>query len=216
MPTIVAGWENGVRVELHYVDTGIGSPVVLLHGSHGISDSCLNHSHSLVCNGYRTIDYIGRTLDCPIRRPKTDDVDTLADDFELLLRTLKLDGATVVAHACRCKELLRALANHGSLHLRSVVLVSPFDPHQSEISTECCRSTIEDATRIGLPVFLILGPECCEASVEISAFALRGALGGCQLAIVEGPSSELHQGFPDAVKRVLLEHLRSTRSGVAS
>ena len=162
MPSIVAGWENGLRIDLHYMDFGSGRPVVLVQGELGPPDCWRRQRRLLHINGYRTVDYFGRTSLGSAAGRDSIDLDTRADDFQLIFGSLRLARATVMASSWRCHEVLRALATHGDLQIRSIVLVSPPAATSDQVSIECRRQTFDDAARVGVPVLLVVGEQHLE------------------------------------------------------
>lgn len=108
-------------------DWGEGPPVLLLSGW-GMDSALWGETMALLNGcGLRAIAYDrrghGRSTD-----PGGMGYDALADDLEAVLRTLELEGVTIVAHSGAGGEAIRHAARHGSGRVGQLVLVGATGP----------------------------------------------------------------------------------------
>jgi pimeloyl-ACP methyl ester carboxylesterase len=113
------------NVRLFYRDWGDGLPLVFLSGWTLNSDMWAYQMVPLSKHGYRCIAYDrrahGRSSD-----PGTGyDFDTLADDLQTVLRTLDLNGATLLAHSFASGEIVRYFTRYGPERIARLVFVAP-------------------------------------------------------------------------------------------
>ena len=114
---------------LFYNDWGAGPPVVLIHGWPLNGDMWEYQARILAGNGLRCV--------VPDRRgfgrsgqPWTGyDYDTLADDVDLLMQHLNLQGATLAGFSMGGGEVARLLARHGAGRVAKAVLIAAVTPY---------------------------------------------------------------------------------------
>lgn len=125
MPYIITDDE----VEIYYRDWGTGKPVILIHGWPVNGDMWEKQATFLVENGLRVISYDRRGFGKSDQPWDGYDYDTLADDLNVLLEELEIEGATLVGFSMGGGEVVRYLSEYGSARVTSAVLVSAVTPY---------------------------------------------------------------------------------------
>jgi non-heme chloroperoxidase len=115
-------------VDIFYQDWGHGRPVVFIHGWPLNGDAWQDQLKAVADAGYRGIahDRRGHGRSTPVYGGY--DWDTFADDLDDLITSLDLHDATLVAHSMGGGELCRYIGRHGTVRIRSVVLLSAIPP----------------------------------------------------------------------------------------
>jgi pimeloyl-ACP methyl ester carboxylesterase len=125
MPYIITDDE----VEIHYNDWGAGTPVVLIHGWPLNADMWEKQTTFLVENGLRVITYDRRGFGRSDQPWDGYDYNTLAEDLDVLLEELEIEGATLVGFSMGGGEVVRYLSTFGSARVSSAVLISAVTPY---------------------------------------------------------------------------------------
>ncbi|CAM5521130.1 alpha/beta fold hydrolase [Streptomyces fumanus] len=115
-------------VDIFYKDWGEGRPVVFIHGWPLNGDAWQDQLKAVADAGFRGIahDRRGHGRSTPVWDGY--DFDTFADDLNDLLASLDLRDVTLVAHSMGGGELARYIGRHGTVRLRSAVLLSAIPP----------------------------------------------------------------------------------------
>jgi pimeloyl-ACP methyl ester carboxylesterase len=121
------GWAAGAGVRLHYVTTGDGPLVVLLHGFPDFWLTWRRQIPALRAAGYRVVavDLRGYNLSERPRRVEDYRLDLLADDVASLVRALGASRAHVVGHDWGGAIAWHLAARHAQLVDRLVILNAP-------------------------------------------------------------------------------------------
>ena len=128
MAKLAVGTENGVPVELHYVDYGAGRPVVLIHGWPLSARSWENQVPALVEAGYRVIAYDRRGFGQSSQPWSGYDYDTFAADLNTLLEHLDLREVALVGFSMGGGEVARYLGTYGGERVAKAVFASAVPP----------------------------------------------------------------------------------------
>jgi non-heme chloroperoxidase len=128
MPFVTVGRENSAAIRIYYEDHGSGSPVVMVHGYAQNGHSWEKQEAALLAAGHRVITYDRRGCGASSRPSLGYDVDTLADDLDVLLSGLDLRGVVLAGFAMGTGEVARYLAIHGPGRVTAAVLVAPLLP----------------------------------------------------------------------------------------
>jgi non-heme chloroperoxidase len=128
MPFVTVGRENSAAIRIYYEDHGSGSPVVMVHGYARNGHSWEKQEGALLAAGHRVITYDRRGCGASSRPSLGYDVDTLADDLDVLLSGLDLRGVVLAGFAMGTGEVARYLAIHGPGRVTAAVLVAPLLP----------------------------------------------------------------------------------------
>src|SRR5579863_3525745 len=126
---IKVGQENSTPIEVYYEDHGSGSPVVLIHGWPLSGASWEKQTAALLAAGHRVITYDRRGFGRSSKPGIGYNYDTFAADLDALLRSLDLNGASLVGHAMGTGEITRYIGKYGSKRLRKAVLIGTLGPY---------------------------------------------------------------------------------------
>ncbi len=114
--------------QLYYKDWGSGAPVVFSHGWPLSSDAWESQMLFLAEHGYRCIAHDRRGHGRSSQPWTGNDMDTYADDLSHLLKTLSLEGVTLIGHSAGGGEIARYIGRHGTAKVAKVVLMSAVTP----------------------------------------------------------------------------------------
>jgi pimeloyl-ACP methyl ester carboxylesterase len=131
-PALCAGAEPPIRkilvspgVELHYVESGSGIPVIFVHGSLGDGGYWNPQVEAFAAAGYRAISYSRRYNPPNTNQPRPDDPPysaiTDADDLAALIRALRVGKAHIVGHSYGALTALFLASKHPEL-IRTLTL----------------------------------------------------------------------------------------------
>ena len=177
--------DDGAR--LHIEDWGSGPPVVFTHGWALGAEMWEYQMTALAAEGRRCIGIDRRG--CARSTPGSEGFghDRLADDLALVLETLDLRGATLVAHSMAAGEAVRMFARHGAGRVERLVLVSPTTPRvlQAPDNPDGIPRVVFDEMVAGLaadkPAYLAAaapgffgGDEACSPELLLWGLALAG------------------------------------------
>lgn len=117
-------------VWIHYTDhPGDRDPVVLIHGWPLNQKSWDGQVQELTKAGHRVVTYDRRGFGESCKNAEHYDYDTLANDLHQLMEHLDLRQATLVGFSMGGGEVARYLGTHGSLRIKSAVLLSAVTPY---------------------------------------------------------------------------------------
>ena len=138
--------------EIYYKDWGSGQPVVFSHGWPLNSDAWESQMVFLASNGYRCIAHDRRGHGRSSQPWNGNDMNTYADDLSELIKTLDLNGATLVGHSTGGGEVARYIGLHGTRRVAKVVLVGSVTPLMLQTNANPGGLPIEkfDAIRAGV------------------------------------------------------------------
>jgi non-heme chloroperoxidase len=117
---------DGTRIT--YESVGEGAPVVLTHGWVMGAAMWERVAIDLARAGFRAIAIDRRGCGRSDRPPAGFDIDTLADDLNLVFEVLDLRDATLVAHSIGGAEAVRMFSRHGADRVARLVLVATTTP----------------------------------------------------------------------------------------
>jgi peroxiredoxin len=126
MPVITA--TTAPATTLHYVDVGVGQPVVLIHGwplSHRMWESQIN---ALVAAGYRCIAYDRRGFGDSGKPSGGYNYDTFAADLNDLMTELDLYNAVIAGFSMGGGEVARYIGRYGTTRLSKAMLLGAVPP----------------------------------------------------------------------------------------
>ncbi|HLK63791.1 MAG TPA: alpha/beta hydrolase [Bryobacteraceae bacterium] len=114
---------NGLR--LYYEASGVGEPLILLHGGLG-STAMSSEIRPLLAEGRRVIavDLQGHGRTADVERPIS--YLTMADDISTLIGHLRLEKADVMGYSLGAGVALRLAIQHPSLVRKLVIVSTPF------------------------------------------------------------------------------------------
>ena len=113
---------------LYYKDWGFGPPVVFSHGWPLSADAWESQMVFLASQGFRCIAHDRRGHGRSSQPWDGNEMDTYADDLAKLIKTLDLDGITLVGHSTGGGEVARYIGRHGTEHVAKAVLVGSVTP----------------------------------------------------------------------------------------
>ena len=116
------------KLRLAYLDRGIGTPVVFLHGWSLGSAIWTLQTDWLVAQGLRVVAYDRRGHASSDKPADGYDFDTLAADLAAVLDQLDLHDVTLVGHSMGAGEVARYLARQGCKRIARTLLVAPTTP----------------------------------------------------------------------------------------
>lgn len=116
------------ETHIYYKDWGTGQPVVFSHGWPLCSDSWESQMLFLASNGYRCIAHDRRGHGRSSQPWDGNDMDTYADDLDLVLETLHINDAVLVGFSTGGGEVARYIGRHGSSRVAKAVLVGAVTP----------------------------------------------------------------------------------------
>ncbi|WP_186576920.1 alpha/beta fold hydrolase [Aquibacillus kalidii] len=128
MAKVTVGHENGIEVEIHYEDVGVGRPVVLIHGWPLSGRSWERQVPALVEAGYRVITYDRRGFGQSSQPWSGYDYDTLAADLNKLILQLDLHDVTLVGFSMGGGEVSRYIGTYGTERVSKAVLAGAIPP----------------------------------------------------------------------------------------
>ena len=114
--------------QIYYKDWGHGPPVVFSHGWPLNSDAWEDQMVFLAAHGYRCIAHDRRGHGRSSQPWNGNEMDTYADDLSELMKSLDLQGATLVGHSTGGGEVARYLGRHGTARVAKAVLVGAVPP----------------------------------------------------------------------------------------
>jgi len=123
---------------------GQGRPVILIHGWPLSADSWDEVAISLANAGYQTIAYDRRGFGRSDQPWDGYDYDTLAEDLADVMKSCGASDATLVGFSMGGGEVVRYMANHAGLNVRSIALVSSIVPYM--LQTENNPHGVPEAT----------------------------------------------------------------------
>ena len=129
MGRFAVGAENGLPIELHFTDFGVGQPVVLIHGWPLSGRSWEAQVPALVEAGYRVITYDRRGFGQSSQPWHGYEYDTLAADLAALLDHLDLTDAILIGFSMGGGEVVRYLSRFGADRVSKIVLASAVPPY---------------------------------------------------------------------------------------
>ena len=114
--------------DIHYIDVGVGKPVVLIHGwplSHSMWENQIN---ALVDAGFRCIAYDRRGFGHSGKPSGGYDYDTFASDLNDLMVALDLKGATLAGFSMGGGEVARYIGTYGTERVVKAMLLGSVTP----------------------------------------------------------------------------------------
>jgi len=117
------------NISLYVKIWGKGRPVILIHGWPLSADSWDEVAMSLADAGYQTIAYDRRGFGRSDQPWDGYDYDTLAEDLADVMKNCGASDATLVGFSMGGGEVVRYMANHAGLNVRSIALVSSIVPY---------------------------------------------------------------------------------------
>ena len=114
--------------DIHYIDVGVGKPVVLIHGwplSHSMWENQIN---ALVDAGFRCIAYDRRGFGHSGKPSGGYDYDTFASDLNDLMVALDLKGATLAGFSMGGGEVARYIGTYGTERVAKAMLLGAVTP----------------------------------------------------------------------------------------
>ncbi len=117
------------NISLYLKIWGQGRPVFLIHGWPLSADSWDEVAMALVDAGYQTIAYDRRGFGRSDQPWDGYDYDTLADDLADVMRNCGASDATLVGFSMGGGEVVRYMAKHAGLNVRSIALISSVVPY---------------------------------------------------------------------------------------
>ena len=124
MPTVAA--KDGT--ELYYKDWGSGPAVVFSHGWPLSADAFEDQMTYLAERGYRCVAHDRRGHGRSDQPWGGYDYDSFADDLAVLMESLDLRDATLVAHSMGGGEVARYIGRHGTARVAKAVLIAAVTP----------------------------------------------------------------------------------------
>ena len=129
MPTLdVASPANKGPLHIYYEDHGSGKPVVLIHGWPLSGRTWEYQVPALVDAGFRAIAYDRRGFGLSSQPWGGYDYDTFAADLDMLMRTLDLQGATLVGFSMGGGEVARYISRYGTDRVSKAVFAAAVPP----------------------------------------------------------------------------------------
>ncbi|MDB5417218.1 MAG: Pimeloyl-ACP methyl ester carboxylesterase [Phenylobacterium sp.] len=115
-------------VALFHREWGAGRPVVLVH-SWALSSTMWGHQVGALSDaGYRCVAFDRRGHGRSEASAAGYDMDTLADDLDAVIETLRLRDVILIGHSMGGGEIVRYLGRHGGARISKVVLLAPMTP----------------------------------------------------------------------------------------
>lgn len=115
--------------KLHIKDTGLGAPVVLIHGWPLTGDMFEYQTLALLEAGYRVITYDRRGFGQSGHPVGPYDYNTFADDLADVLEAVDVSAATLIGFSMGGGEVARYLTRHGPSRVAKAVLISSVVPY---------------------------------------------------------------------------------------
>ena len=128
MVKVRVGHENSGAVELHCDDVGFGPTVVLVHGWPYGAIAWEKQTTELLSAGYRVVTCDRRGHGNSSVSTMGFDLDTLADDLNLIFTQLDLCDCALFGIGIGCADVARYIGTFGSDRLRRVAFVSATPP----------------------------------------------------------------------------------------
>ena len=129
MSYIQVGQENAQPIEIYFEDHGSGRPVVLIHGWPLNGNAWEKQTAALLAAGHRVITYDRRGFGRSSKPGVGYNYDTFAADLDALLKSLDLDGVSLVGHSMGTGEITRYIGKYGTKRLRKAVLIGTLGPY---------------------------------------------------------------------------------------
>jgi len=117
------------NISLYVKIWGQGRPVILIHGWPLSADSWDEVAIELAKAGYQTIAYDRRGFGRSDQPWTGYDYDTLAEDLADVMKNCGASDATLIGFSMGGGEVVRYMANHAGLNVRSIALVSSIVPY---------------------------------------------------------------------------------------
>lgn len=114
--------------DIFYKDWGTGQPIVFSHGWPLSADAWDAQMLFLGQHGYRVIAHDRRGHGRSAQSWNGNDMDTYADDLQLLFETLDLTNAVMIGHSTGGGEVARYLGRHGTSRVAKAVLLGAVPP----------------------------------------------------------------------------------------
>jgi len=140
--------ENSRNVKLYYEDYGKGQPLILIHGwplSHRMWDSQIE---TLVEAGFRVIAYDRRGFGQSSKPFSGYDYNTMADDLNSIIQTLKLDKVILCGFSMGGGEVARYIGNYGTSKVDKAILIGAVTPFLKE--TEDNENAVDESVFKGM------------------------------------------------------------------
>ena len=120
--------ETANNVHLHLQDYGSGKPVILIHGWPMSLELWEYQISSLVAGGFRVIAYDRRGFGKSSKPWDGYDYDTLTEDLNAIIETLKLTDITLIGFSMGGGEVARYFSKFGGRGVTKAILVSSVLP----------------------------------------------------------------------------------------
>ena len=114
--------------QIYYKIWGSGQPVVFSHGWPLSSDAWDDQMFFLAAHGFRCIAHDRRGHGRSSQPGDGNEMDTYADDLEMLVKTLDLHQAIHIGHSTGGGEVARYIGRHGTERVAKAVLIGSVTP----------------------------------------------------------------------------------------
>ncbi len=114
--------------QIFYKVWGSGQPVVFSHGWPLSSDAWDDQMFFLAAHGFRCIAHDRRGHGRSSQPGDGNEMDTYADDLEMLVKTLDLHQAIHIGHSTGGGEVARYIGRHGTERVAKAVLIGSVTP----------------------------------------------------------------------------------------